>query len=68
MPSHCQASYPMDDEMDMNERLKNHKATGGVYMRRRIKTNGGIKPMCPQCYKSLMTVVKPLEPRPSRLS
>jgi len=54
--------------MDMNERLKNHKATGGVYMRRRIKTNAGVKPMCPQCYKSLMTVVKELEPRPSRLS
>ena len=68
MPSHCQASYPMDDEIDMNERLKSHKATGGVYMRRRIKTNAGVKPMCPQCYKSLITAIKPLDPRPNRLS
>jgi hypothetical protein len=58
----------MNDELGMEERLKYHRATGGQYMRRRIKGHPGVMPICPKCYDNLMTAIKPLEPRPSRLS
>lgn len=61
MPNHI-TSYPLEDEINMSERLQQHRNTGGVYMRSIRKTNAGVKPMCHKCYQSLQTAIKPLEP------
>lgn len=61
MPNHI-TSYPLEDEINMNERLKQHRNTSGVYMRSKRRTNAGVKPLCSKCYKTLQTAIKPLEP------
>ena len=51
--------YPDEyiEEMNMAERLKDHRKTGGQYMRQQGRPSGD-KPMCPACrFKKLVESV-----------